>query len=259
MKVLLASLMLVLSSLTVSARNNDLNGIQWTLTYANGRNFVNSAAFFEIDRSGSRFAGSTGCNRMFGEVDVRGRSIDFSFFGTTKMMCKLPAGSITEFSFPRGLDKADSFAVDGNILHLFDRSGRTIMRFMRLVKLPPVEPVPSRLRLGDKRWMLESIATKRTLVPFSGVFLNFDPVRKSVGGNSGCNVFGGEYSEAGSRFRIKDVVSTMRACTEDGKMSVERELFDGLRAADRYEIKDGRLFLYKGRRLLLTFRGVARS
>lgn len=251
--------MLMLGSVAVSARNGDLNGIQWTLAYANGRSVVNSSAFFEIERSGRRFAASTGCNRMFGEVDVRGRSIDFSSIGTTKMMCKLPAGSITEFSFLRGLDKADSFAINGNILHLFDRSGRTIMRFMRLVKLPPVESVPSRPRLGEKRWMLESIGTKRTLAPFNGVFLNFDPVRKSVGGSSGCNVFGGEYAETGSRLRIRKVVSTMRACIEDGKMSVERELFDGLRAADRYEIKDGRLFLYKGRRLLLTFGGEARS
>jgi heat shock protein HslJ len=47
----------------------------------------------------------------------------------------------------------------------------------------------------------------------------------------------------------------MRACVEDNKMSVEREMLDGLRAARKYEIRDDRLYLYRGSELLLTFRG----
>ena len=37
------------------------------------------------------------------------------------------------------------------------------------------------------------------------------------------------------------------------------EFLDGLRQADRYEIKDGRLILYDGRKLLLTLRGEPKS
>jgi len=38
-------------------------------------------------------------------------------------------------------------------------------------------------------------------------------------------------------------------------MAVERDMLDGLRVARRFDIRDGRLFLYRGNDLLLTFRG----
>ena len=103
--------------------------------------------------------------------------------------------------------------------------------------------------------MLESIRDRKTFAPIKGAFINFDAAKGSAGGNSGCNVFGGEYTVNGEKIAITDVVSTMRACIEDDKMAVERDLFDGLRTANRFEISDGRLRLYRGRTLLLTFRG----
>ena len=47
----------------------------------------------------------------------------------------------------------------------------------------------------------------------------------------------------------------MRACEEDGKMQLEREFLDGLRRANRFEIRHNRLQLFRGQRLLLTLRG----
>ena len=55
-----------------------------------------------------------------------------------------------------------------------------------------------------------------------------------------------------------EIVSTMRACVEDDRMTIEREFFEGLRTANRFEIKDERLFLYRGKELLLTLRGEAK-
>jgi heat shock protein HslJ len=50
----------------------------------------------------------------------------------------------------------------------------------------------------------------------------------------------------------------MRACIEDERMVTEREFLDGLRDTDRYEIKANKLYLYKGRRLLLSFDAAAK-
>lgn len=241
-----------------SANAADIDGIQWTLTYANGREVSNSSAYFEVERDGRRFTGSTGCNRMFGNVDVKGQRIDFSNIGTTKMMCKLMAGNVSETAFLNALENADRFARNGNTLYVFDRNGRTVLRFKRLVKRAPVETPSTSELLDDNKWVLESIKGRQTYVPIKGVFMTFDARKNGVGGNSGCNVFGGEYSANDTRISIKDVVSTMRACVEDGKMVTERELFDGLRTANRYEIGNNRLHLYNGRTLLLTFRGEAK-
>jgi heat shock protein HslJ len=41
-------------------------------------------------------------------------------------------------------------------------------------------------------------------------------------------------------------------------MQTEREFLDGLKAANRFEIRDERLMLYRDRELLLTFRGEAK-
>jgi len=256
---ILTSAILLFGSIGALAGPLDIDGIQWTLTYANGRNVTSSIAYFEIDRDGTRFTGSTGCNRMFGSVDVRGQKIDFSAIGSTKMMCKLPAGSVSETAFLNALDKADRFARNANVLYVFDRQGRTILRFKRLVKQPPVEEPAGRRQLEEKKWVLESIRDRKTFAPIKGAFINFDAAKGSAGGNSGCNVFGGEYTVKGDRIEIIDVVSTMRACLEDEKMAIERDFFDGVRTANRYEISDGRLRLYRGKTLLLTLRGERKS
>ena len=247
------------SGMGVFARGERVSDIQWTLTHANGRPVTNSRAYFEIDTDQTRFTGNAGCNRMFGTVAVNAPRITFSNIGTTKMMCKLPDGNVSEIAFLNALEKAARYAQLGNTLHIYDRRGRTVLRFKRLVKQPPVDTTPKNIGLDDKKWVLESIKNRKTLVAIKGAFVNFDAQKGSAGGNSGCNVFGGDFLATRSTLRITDIISTMRACTEGDTMDVEREFLDGLRRADRFEIKDGRLFLYDGRKLLLTLRGEAKS
>ncbi len=238
-----------------SAQRSDLAGIQWTLTHANGKEVTSALAYFEIEPGSKRFSGSTGCNRMFGTVNFTERKLAFSAIGMTRKMCKLAAGSMPEADFVKALEKAARYSVNGNNLNVFDRRGRTILKFRRLVKLPPVVDPGPQLRLEDKKWVLESIKNRKTFAPIKGVFINFDAAKKTLGGNGGCNVFGGEYTISGSKIDIKDVVSTMRACIEDGSMNTEQEFFDALRKANRFEITESRLRLYRGRELLLTLLG----
>lgn len=259
MRAILFSLMFIAAgALSVSAQRSDVEGIQWTLTYANGREVTSALAYIEIARDG-KFTGSTGCNRMFGAAIVRPQRISFSGIGSTKKMCKLQAGSVSEPAFFEAMAKADRYTRTGNTLHIYDRRGRTLMRFIRLTKQPPVEEPAGEATLENRKWVLESIRNRRTFAPIKGAFVNFDAAKKSAGGDSGCNVFGGQYSVTGARIRITDIVSTMRACIEDDRMAVEREFLDGLRTANRYEIRNDRLRLYRGQNLLLTLRPEAKS
>jgi heat shock protein HslJ len=244
------------SAMGAFAYGERLSNIQWTLTYANGRAVSESRAYLEISTDQNRFSGNAGCNRMFGTVELKDPRIAFSAIGTTKMMCKLPAGNVSETAFLNALDKARRFARDGNTLHMYDRSGRTVLRFKRSVKQSPVESVSG---LQSRKWVLESIKDRKTFAALHGAFVNFDSKKGSAGGNSGCNVFGGDYLATKTTLKISDIISTMRACVEGGKMSVEGEFLNGLREADRFYIKDDRLFLYKGRKLQLTFRGEPKS
>lgn len=61
-----------------------------------------------------------------------------------------------------------------------------------------------------------------------------------MGGNSGCNVFGGSYKFDEGKLVIGPLVSTMRACDEPF-MSFERSMHAVLNGADNYEHADGML------------------
>ncbi len=231
-------------------QERELAGVRWELTRINNRTVQNSPVFIEIDADGRRFTGNTGCNQMFGPVRVYGGRITFSNVGATRRMCKMLPGSVPENNVVRSLENTVSYRLNGRNLTFYDRRGRIEMQFRRDAARP------ERIGLEDRKWMLESIGTRRTLVAIDDAFIVFDEKRKSAGGNSGCNSYGGSYTSRNSTISITGVISTMRACEEGNKMEVQGSLFEGLRRANRYEIRDGRLFLYRGTDLLLTFRGV---
>lgn len=224
-----------------------LAGSQWKLTEADGTPVTRSSASIEFDGSAAKFTGNTGCNVMSGAVAVRGRHIDFSRVITTKRMCKLMEGNVGEGVYLEALRNARTFTRVAETLRFFDRRGRKTLEFTSNAASDGIE---------GKRWVLEQIKGRQTFVPLPYAFVNFDKRKASAGGNSSCNSFGGDLKLSGSaNISIKNIIHTMMACEEGGKMAVEREFLDGLEQGNRYEIRDGRLHLYRGRQLLLSFRG----
>ncbi len=57
-----------------------------------------------------------------------------------------------------------------------------------------------------------------------------------IGGNTGCNAFGGEYTFEKGRFKIGDLISTMMACDEPTP-DFEYKYFGLLRNATKFEAK----------------------
>lgn len=233
------------------AQRSNLTRGQWKLTEAYNRAVTRSMAFIDIDKSLTKFTGNTGCNGMFGTMSVRGRSIRLSSVGTTKRFCKLMEGNVAEETYLKALSETAAFKADTRTLYFFDRRGRRLLTFTRVADALD-EGSGS---LGDSKWVLEQIKNRQPFAALPYAFINFDEQKGSAGGDSSCNVFGGSYTAKGSSISITDVIATMRACVEDNKMAVEREMLDGLRTADRYEIREGRLYLYRRAELLLTFRG----
>ena len=252
MNKILTIIALIMASVTVMmGQNARLETRQWKLTQLEGiRVLEPSSAYLELDAAGTRFTGNAGCNRMFGAVDIQGRRIDFSNIGTTRMACADSRVVRTETLFVKALENADRFRLQGNSLELYDRN-RMVARLTAPTKQRPQDSVG----LEDRKWMLEAIKGVPVSKAGRGAFAVFDPKKTSVGGNSNCNVFGGNYKTVGQTLKITGIISTMRACEEDDRMTIEREFLDGLQRADRFEIERGKLKLYRNDRLLLTFEG----
>lgn len=252
-KTILFTLTAIIFGATAAfAQASQLRGSEWRLIEANGKATPRTSATLEFDNSGSRFTGNTGCNQMSGNAVINGRQIDLRAIATTRRACKMVAGSLTENAYLKALRETTRFRIDGNTLGLYDRRGKVVLRYARSAGEGPGDAA----RLDDRKWVLQQIKNRQTFVPIRGAFLNFDGGKMSAGGNTGCNVFGGNYALGpNGRIDITNVISTMRACEEGGKMAVEREMLEGLREANRFDIEGGMLKLYRNRELLLTFRG----
>jgi heat shock protein HslJ len=238
----------------VLAQSGRLGTRQWKLVQLDGVHVADaSRAHLELNLNQTRFTGNTGCNRMNGAVEVRGWRIDFSNIATTKMACVEQRAGRVETGFVRALENVDRFRLIGDSLDLLDRN-RVVAR-LRAMPRPIPDGDDQRIDLEDRKWVLEAIKGVAVSKLGRTAFVVFDNNKGSAGGNSSCNVFGGSYTSSGSTLKITDVISTMRACIEDERMSIEREFLDGLRMANRYRIERGKLFLYRNDRLLLTFEG----
>lgn len=251
----LSILVLTLAAATFGQRG-ELDSRRWKLVELNSRPTPDTIAYIEFRSNESRFTGNAGCNRMFGSVGIRNRRIAFSKIGTTRMACPGNRVSRQEADFLYALRRATRYQVAGNDLSIY-RNNRVIIRLYGGGKQAPEEPgEPVKIRLEDRKWMLSEIKGNPVSKAGRSAFIVFDEAKKSAGGNSSCNSFGGSYSVTNSTLAITEIISTMRACIEDDRMTIERDFLDGLRTANRYEIENERLMLYRNKRLLLTFDGV---
>jgi heat shock protein HslJ len=234
-----------------------IKGQDWTLVSLRGVELGGADAHISFDAAGRKFTGNTSCNIMNGDVRLgRGHTIAFSAIITTKRACMQTTAAV-ESGLLSALARTSRYQVSSNRLKLY--SGRTLLAEFspRLIEneTGDHQPVADRFSLEDKKWILEAISGK----PISNVeekaFIVFDPAKGGAGGNTSCNVFSGNYSTNGKKFKFFQGISTMRACIEDERMDIERNFLDGLKIVDRYEIVGDKLYLYRGTKAVLSFQG----
>lgn len=73
--------------------------------------------------------------------------------------------------------------------------------------------------------------------------ITFNVNRNSgVGGNTGCNVYGGDYTYVDGKFRVGDLIQTMMAC-EDPTPGFEGNYLEVLRSATEFRVRKSMLFV----------------
>lgn len=237
--------LMVFSATAAFAQKTELTGTKWELTHIDGQAVSAENVFIEINGEKTKFTGHTGCNRMFGSVDSHGAQMSFEGVGTTKMACQQGKVALIERNFLAAIDKVNGFQQKGDELELLD--GRLVALKFKANKSAETAS------LEGTKWILKSVKGTDVTLSKEIPFIKFDAAKASVGGNTGCNVFGGTYKTTGNSLSITDTISTMRACEEENRMTIERQLLDALQSADRFEIKNQKLYIYKGEELLLSF------
>jgi heat shock protein HslJ len=108
--------------------------------------------------------------------------------------------------------------------------------------------------LEDTRWTLASYAQDGRFVtvgPEAGVTLEF--AQNRVGGQTGCNSFGGSYTQDGTRLRMGPLVQTLMACPDEAQNRLERTYLLALSQARSFRLEGNALRLDNetGRTLLV--------
>lgn len=95
-------------------------------------------------------------------------------------------------------------------------------------------------QLEGTSWKLVSMGS-RPVLPGGAPTLFFED--GSVGGNAGCNSFGGEYTLRGGQFKFGNLFSTLMACVDNERMDQETTYMKLLGQVDRFELRGGQLIL----------------
>lgn len=106
--------------------------------------------------------------------------------------------------------------------------------------------------LENTKWLLISYRGMDVIneVETTALFQNGE-----VGGSSGCNQYGGQYTVGNARIEIVDLVSTLMFCVEpEGVMDQEGAFLEIMNDANRFEISNGRLRIYNKANEVLIFK-----
>ena len=100
--------------------------------------------------------------------------------------------------------------------------------------------------LVNTSWQLLSFGPSTTpadVLPDSVITLEFKEDGE-MGGNGGCNTYGGSYSVQDDTLTLQQVVSTLMACADMGVTNQEQQYLQALATVERFELTDDSLTLW---------------
>jgi heat shock protein HslJ len=107
----------------------------------------------------------------------------------------------------------------------------------------PVETPGAADPLAGTQWNLETFGpagAETPLVSGSTITLEFGE-DDQAGGSGGCNTYGGEYQVQDGALSLGEIISTEKACLEEGVMEQEQRYYEALQTAAGFELAGDRL------------------
>jgi len=103
--------------------------------------------------------------------------------------------------------------------------------------------------LSANAWKLIKVEGAAVNSPKASIRFNTD--KKTVGGNGGCNGFGGDFAKKGNEIKITQIISTKMFCDETS--DVENKFLGNLERVTKYQISGGKLLLFAAGTIVLEF------
>jgi heat shock protein HslJ len=192
---------------------------------------VGGTLFFEEDT----FSASSGCNSLFGDVEIENNKLSFSWLASTLMACPGPEGEREE-ELKAVLENAIlTFSLKGNQMELFDPQDNKVMTLTRPENAALVNQW-SVLSIRVANGITSSIYDEDTGITFladGGVQLK-----------TACNSGAGNYSTNDIGLQIQELALTEMACKEE-RRNREQELVNALSQINGYSILRNTLSLEK--------------
>lgn len=180
----------------------------------------------------NRFYGTI-CNNFSGNYTRSKNKLKTSQMITTLMAC---SDIKNEHLVTSVFDKQTYFSVDNNVLTLSDQKRQITLRLEKVKKKP--------VSIFDK-WQLNSLRLDGKEFSWDSkqeVFLNIE--KDKIGGNGGCNSYGGNIAIKGNTVKFSNIFSTKMFC----EGSVENQYFAALEKVTSIELQKGQLMLMDKRK-----------
>lgn len=242
-RIILLAVIALLNVVIWGQPDANLTAENWYVVSINGEIVNNPKMFLKFNKAAKTIKGNGGCNQIYGNYRIKGKTSKFSEITMTKMFCPEENVMIWESNLVNGLKKTTRFVINGNDL-LLSGENKTI------VNLTNRKPVAEDPNLSGKKWILKKVGYSEVPKTEEVAFIIFDKEKGTISGNTSCNLFSGKYRVNGKKMMLWDIISTKRACTED---NIEMKFLDGLHKTEWFSILIGRLTLSLGRFDLMSF------
>ncbi|WP_103327205.1 META domain-containing protein [Bacteroidetes bacterium endosymbiont of Geopemphigus sp.] len=126
---------------------------------------------------------------------------------------------------------------------------RSLVIILILTSCGGLKNFPVSPDLYENKWVLEM---ENSLSKKNDIYLIFDKKNSRFGGFGGCSSIGGEYSMVKGFIRFSKIFSTQKSCAES--KDTESALLSLLEEANQIRMEKDKLYLYKEKILLLSFK-----
>lgn len=213
---------------------------EWNITEVNGAAVkAHPGPYVGFNTQENRVYGNSGCNRISGSFDFKGKKgqIELGQMLSTMMACP---NMELEQSILQALNSVERIkSLDKEHLALCDKDKKPLLQMERRFHTVPFSDIKG-------KWRIVTVLGEKIPVSDQAPFVNFDTDNSRISAFAGCNrLSGGIKNGEKNTLTISNVVSTRMACPD---MTTEQNVLTALGQTGSFGISlNGNLLLFSAR------------